>query len=56
MTEPEPLKVAVSVFVKPANVPGAACTPLASVQLPLVLQSASLLLFQTPLPEKTCPV
>ena len=58
VTEPEPLNVAESVFVKPTKVPGAACTPdpILSVQFPLVLQSEPPLLFQTPLPEKTFPV
>ena len=56
MTEPEPLKMAESVFAKPANVPGAAWMPepLASVQLVLPPPpQAPLLPFQTPLPEKT---
>ena len=42
-------------LLKPANVPGAACTPLTSVQLLLLFQSEPLLPFQTPLPEKTLP-
>ena len=48
--------MAASVFAKPANVPGAACTPepLASAQLALPpLPQEPLLPFQTPLPEKT---
>ncbi len=58
VTEPEPLKAAVSVLLKPAKVPGAACTPepLVSVQLPFWLQSDPEVLFHAPLPEKTCAV
>ena len=42
LTVPPPpavLNRAVSVLVKPANVPGAACTPLESTQLPLLPQA-----------------
>ena len=52
---PVPSKAAVSVL-NPLNVPGAAFTPLASVQLPLPLQSEPLLLVQRPLPLKTFTV